>query len=187
LALYKKKLVHILLFVLISSYCYGQRQYDREGEPTFFDRTYFGGTFSLQFGDFTAIVLSPIAGYMVTNRFSVGPGITYQYLKGEAIDYRGQRYSYDSNIYGFNAFARYNITPMFFAYTEYESLKVDFPSLDGTELVREWVPGYFIGGGVFQPVGGRAGLGLSVLFNLLHDDRKSPYNSNLILRAGITL
>ena len=76
---------------------------------------------------------------------------------------------------------------MFFAYTEYESLKLDFPSVDGTELIRDWVPGYFIGGGVFQPVGGRAGIGLSVLLNLLYDDRKSPYNSNLVIRAGITL
>jgi hypothetical protein len=117
----------------------------------------------------------------------VGPGIIYQYLKGEAYDYTGRRYSYDSNIFGYRAFARYHITPMFFAYTEYESLKLDFPSVDGTELIRDWVPGYFIGGGVFQPVGGRAGIGLSVLFNLLYDDRKSPYNSNLVIRAGVTL
>jgi hypothetical protein len=182
-----KKLVQITLLILLSSYCFGQKQFDPEGAPRFIDRVYFGGTFSLQFGTYTAIVISPIAGYMVTNRFSVGPGITYQYLKGEAFDYTGRRYEYDSNIYGFSAFARYNITPMFFAYTQYESLKVDFPSVDGTQLVREWVPGYFIGGGVFQRVGGRAGLGLSVLINLLHDDRKSPYNSNLIIRAGITL
>ncbi len=182
-----KKLVQLFLLILLSSYCFGQKQFDQEGAPTFFDRVYFGGSFSLQFGDFTAIVISPIAGYMVTNRFSVGPGITYQYLKGEAYDFAGRRYQYNSNIYGFNAFARYNITPMFFAYTEYESLKVDFPSVDGTELVREWVPAYFIGGGVFQQVGGRAGLGLTVLLNLLHDNRKSPYNSNLIIRAGITL
>ncbi len=183
-----KKLVQVLLLFLLSSYCFGQKQFDPEAESKFFDRVYFGGTFSFQFGDFTAIVISPVAGYMVTNRFSVGPGITYQYLKGEAFDFNtGRVYNYNSNIYGFSAFARYNITPMFFAYTEYESLKVDFPSFDGSELVREWVPGYFIGGGVFQPIGGRAGLGLTVLLNLLHDDRKSPYNSNLIIRAGITL
>ncbi len=182
-----KKFVQIFLLILLSSYCFGQKQFDPEGAPTFFDRVYFGGNFSLQFGSYTAIIISPLAGYMVTPRLSVGPGITYQYLKGEAYDYLGRKYSYDSNIYGFRAFARYNITPMFFAHTEYESLKVDFPSVDGTQLVREWVPGYFIGGGVFQRVGRRAGLGLTLLLNLLHDDRKSPYNSELIIRAGITL
>lgn len=183
-----KKFVQVILLVLLSSYCYGQKYVDPEGEPDFLDRVYFGGNFSLQFGSYTAIVISPLAGYMVTPRFSIGPGITYQYLKGEAFDYTsGRVYDYSSNIYGFRVFARYNITPMFFAYTEYESLKVDFPSLDGSQLVREWVPGYFIGGGVFQSVGKRAGLGLTVLLNLLHDDRKSPYNSNLIIRAGITL
>jgi hypothetical protein len=67
----------------------------------------------------------------------------------------------------------------------YESLKVDYPAFNG-ELVKDWVPGYFFGGGVFQPVGGRAGIGLSVLLNLLYDERKSPYNSNLVIRAGVT-
>lgn len=142
----------------------------------------------MQFGTFTVINVSPLAGYMVTNRFSVGPGITYQYLKGEARDiFTGNVFKYKTNIFGARVFARYNITPQFFAYTEYESLKVEFPNENGTELVKDWVPGYFIGGGVFQPVGGRAGLGLTVLLNLLHDDRKSPYNSEIIIRAGITL
>ena len=181
-----KKFSQIVLFMLVVSCCYGQRYYDPEAEPSFFDRTYFGGNFSFQFGDLTVINVSPLMGYMLTPRLSVGPGITYQYLKGEAFDFFGNRYTYDSNIFGYRAFARYNITPMFFAHTEYESLKVDYPTERG-ELVRGWVPGFFIGGGVFQPVGGRAGLGLSVLLNVLHDDLKSPYNSNLIIRAGITL
>lgn len=171
---------------MISTYSHAQRQYDPGAAPTFMDRVYFGGDFSLQFGDFTAIIVSPIAGYMVTPRLSVGPGIIYQYLRGDAYDFYGNRYSYDTNIFGYRAFARYNITPMFFAYTEYESVKLDYPSTSG-ELVRSWVPGFFIGGGVFQPVGGRAGLGLSVLLNLLYDDVKSPYNSNLVIRASITL
>ena len=165
----------------------GSVNLSQKGNPVFLTGCTLEEHLVSNLGTYTAIIISPIAGYMVTNRFSVGPGITYQYLKGEAFDYTGRRYSYDSNIYGFSAFARYNITPMFFAYTEYESLKVTFPNIDGTALVKEWVPGYFIGGGVFQPVGGRAGLGLSVLLNVLHDDRKSPYNSNLIIRAGITL
>ena len=183
-----KKVLPIVLLMVLSTYCFGQRYYDPEAETTFMDRVYFGGDFSLQFGDFTAIVISPIMGYMVTPRFSVGPGITYQYLKGEAFDiFTGRVYEYDSNIFGYRAFARYQITQMFFAYTEYESLKLDFPSIDGTELVREWVPGYFVGGGIFQPIGGRAGIGLTVLLNLMYDERKSPYNSELVIRAGITL
>ncbi|GJM27889.1 MAG: hypothetical protein DHS20C17_05240 [Cyclobacteriaceae bacterium] len=182
-----KKLVQISLFMLLTTMCFGQKYYDPEAEPSFFDRTYFGGDFSFQFGDLTVINISPLIGYMLTPRLSVGPGITYQYLKGEAYDVFGRRYSYDSNIFGWSAFARYHITPMFFAYTEYEALKVDFPTVDGSQLVKDWVPGYFIGGGVFQPVGGRAGIGLTVLLNLLYDERKSPYNSNLVIRAGITL
>jgi long-subunit fatty acid transport protein len=183
-----KKLVPLILLLLLSTYCYGQRYYDPEASPTFFDRTYFGGNFSFQFGDLTIINVSPLMGYMVNPRLSIGPGITYQYLKGEAFDYfTGQVYSYDSNIFGLRAFARYNITPMFFAHTEYESMKVDYPNEFGPGLVNGWVPGFFIGGGVFQPVGGRAGLGLSVLLNVIHDDIKSPYNSNLIIRAGVTL
>ncbi|MDH3710314.1 MAG: hypothetical protein OER04_10525 [Cyclobacteriaceae bacterium] len=183
-----KKILLLIFTTVIFLQAHGQREFDPENENRFFDRVYFGGNFGLQFGDFTVIDISPLAGYMLTPRLSVGPGITYQYLKGEAIDlFTGRLYEYDTNIFGWRVFGRYNITQQFFAYTEYESLKLDYPSLDGTELVRDWVPGYFIGGGFFQPVGGRAGLGLTLLLNLLHDDRQSPYNSELIIRAGITL
>ena len=182
-----KKLIQIVLMLMLTSYCYGQRDYDPEATPTFWDRTYFGGNFSLQFGDLTLINVSPLMGYMVTPRLSVGPGITYQYLKGDAYDIFGNKYSYDSDIFGLRAFARYNVTPFFFLHTEYESMKVDFPSETGPGLTRDWVPGLFVGGGVFQPVGGRTGLGITLLLNLLHDDIKSPYNSELIIRAGITL
>ena len=183
-----KRIAQILLLMLLGTCCFGQRYFDPEAEPTFWDRTFFGGDFGFQFGDFTVINISPIMGYMVTPRLSVGPGITYQYLKGDAINYyTGQRYSYDQNIFGFRGFARYNITPMFFAHSEYESLKVEYPNEFAPGFANEWVPGFFVGGGVFQPVGRRAGIGLTVLFNLLYDEIKSPYNSNLVLRAGVTL
>lgn len=183
-----KKLKQIILLMLLTTVCFGQKYYDPELEPTFWDRTYFGGNFSFQFGDLTVINVSPLMGYMVTPKLSVGPGITYQYLKGDAYDYyTGLRYSYDSNIFGWRAFARYNITPMFFAHTEYESLKVEYPNEFGPGLVKDWVPGFFVGGGVFQPVGRRAGIGLTLLFNLLYDEIQSPYNSNLVIRAGVTL
>ena len=183
-----KKFLFIIALVFCSLYLQAQREYDPEVENRFIDRVYFGGNFSFQFGDFTVIDISPLAGYMITPRLSVGPGITYQYLKGEALDlFTGRVYDYDTNIFGYRFFGRYNITRNFFAYTEYESLKLDFPNDRGNELVRDWVPGFFIGGGVFQPVGGRAGLGLTVLLNLLHDDIRSPYNSEFIIRAGVTL
>lgn len=182
----KKALFLFTIFVCLQ--VSAQKQFDPEAESRFFDRVYFGGNFNLQFGDFTVINISPLAGYMVTNRFSVGPGITYQYLKGEAIDlFTGRIFKYDTNVYGGRVFGRYNLSEQLFAYTEFESLNVEFPNEQASGLVREWVPGYFIGGGWFQPVGGRAGLGLTLLLNLLHDDRKSPYNSEIILRAGITL
>ncbi len=184
----KSKICLLILCCGITFHLFGQKDFDLESDPKFFDRVYFGGDFNLQFGNFTVINISPLAGYMITNRLSAGPGITYQYLKGEAIDlFTGRIFKYDTNIFGGRVFARYNITRQFFAYTEYESLRVQFPNVDGTALERDWVPGYFIGGGVFQPVGGRAGLGLTLLLNLLHDDRKSPYNSEIIIRAGITL
>ena len=180
---------YVWLFALVCSLqAYAQKEFDPEAQPKFSDRVYFGGNFNLQFGDFTIINISPLVGYMVTNRFSVGPGITYQYLKGEAIDlFTGRIFRYDTNIFGARVFARYNITQQFFAYTEYESMRLDFPNENGNGLEKDWVPGYFIGGGVFQPVGGRAGLGLTVLLNVLHDDRRSPYNSEFVIRAGITL
>ncbi len=76
----------------------------------------------------------------------------------------------------------------FFAHGEYESMSVEYPQFDDNFNVvvrREWVPGLLIGGGIFNAIGPRGGINMTVLYNLAHDNIRSPYGSPLVFRAGI--
>lgn len=179
-----KKLILILsFFVLQINFLYAQREVE-QGQKSFKDRIYFGGNFNLQFGRVTFIDISPLMGYMVTDRFSVGPGITYQYLNYKWLN------NYKTHIYGGRFFGRYNIGQQFFAHSEIEALNVEYSKIVGgndRQWVRGWVPGVFIGGGMFQPFGRRGGIQIMGLYNLTYSQGRSPYASPFVLRAGITL
>ncbi|MFT6828878.1 MAG: hypothetical protein ACJAZV_002172 [Roseivirga sp.] len=156
----------------------------------FKQRVYKGGNFSLNLGsDFTYIDISPLAGYMITPTFSAGVGATYLYLSRKYIILpSGNTFKVNSSVYGGRTFVRKNILETYFAHLEFEALNVEFASNSNNEnTIREWVPGLFIGGGIFQPIFGRGGVNLTILYNLLHDERKSPYNSAFVIRAGVTL
>src|SRR5882762_77434 len=69
---------------------------------------YFGGGGGLGFGTgYNYYSLFPIAGYRVTDAFSVGTGFTYQ-----RYNYT-QPYSYSFTQYGLTPFLRYNFNPLF--------------------------------------------------------------------------
>ncbi len=146
------------------------------------DRIYFGGNLGLQFGTITNIEVSPLVGYRFTNDFSAGLGVTYIYLKTDYSNYP----DFETNIYGYRLFARHNIQEQFYATAEYENLSLEFIRLNDFAKSREWVPGLFVGGGYFQPVGNRAGFNIAALYNVMYDDQKSPYNSPWVFRVGFT-
>lgn len=173
-----------LLVVVTDQKAAAQKFVDESSD--FMDRLYFGGNFGLQFGSFTHIEASPIAGYMIYQKLSAGVGVIYQYFR---IRGNSQVGNYETNIYGGKLFGRYNISQQLFGYTEYENINLDviFNTSNGYELGRAWVPAFFIGGGYFQPIGNRAGVTVMALYNLLHYPGRSPYNSPLVLRVGFTI
>lgn len=175
------RLAFLLTFTicLVTEGVFAQREIYPEDKPPLKDRMYFGGNFSLQFGSVTYIDISPLAGVMVTDRFSTGLGATYQYLKF---------HRNSSNVYGGRVFGRYNITQNIFAHSEVESLNTAYeipgatPDLD--RLGRDWVTGVLVGGGYFTPFGNRGGANITLLYNLTYDNRKSPYNEPYVIRVG---
>lgn len=171
----KKILFSIILF--ISSFnLMAQKEIYMDDEPSFFDRVYTGGGFSMSFGTITYVDVSPIVGYMITEKLSAGFGVTYRY-------YKDKRFDFSTNIYGGRLFARYNIAKQFFVHTEYENL-----SFERFDRGREWIPGFFVGGGFSQPIGnGGAAFNITALYNLSYQVGNSPYNSPWVIRAGITL
>ena len=178
-------LVTLLLYVQVQAF--SQIQFTPGSKPSFGKRVYFGGNFGLQLGGVTYIDASPLVGYMITRNLSAGVGITYRYYSDKYVNYK-------TNIYGGRVFVRHNITFMnlpLFLYSEYEDLSFELASYNPVtrdyNLKRQWVPSFFVGGGLFQPIGNRAGFTIMALYNLIYDAQKSPYNSPWVFRVGFTL
>ena len=156
-------------------------RYQEEQAPTdFLERVTLGGNFGLQFGTVTFIDVSPTVGYRFTDRFTAGPGLTYRYLKFR--NFSG------SSLYGGRIFARQRLGQQFFIQSEYEALNTEYRTNNvDRPISRTWVPGFFLGGGLFQPVGRRAAIIVSALYNLTYDATRSPYNSPWNFNVGFTL
>ncbi|WP_209329868.1 hypothetical protein [Lunatimonas salinarum] len=158
-----------------------QREIYPEDNPPLSERMYFGGNLSLQFGTITFIDVSPLAGVMITEKYSAGVGATYQY-------FNDRFFNYNSNIYGGRIFNRYNVLPRIFAHAEYETLNLEvanqLPNSNDIVLTRDWVPGFLVGAGYFSPFGNRGGMNFMLLYNLLHDNLRSPYREPYVVRVG---
>ncbi len=121
------------------------------------------------------IELAPIVGYKVTPDFHVGSRITYIYSSFTDPVYDQKIQSHN---YGGSLFARYRFLQFLFAHAEYELLNVEY----GYENQRRNINSLFLGGGLFQSMGGRGFATIAILYNVLEDDY-SPYN-NPIIRIG---
>lgn len=154
------------------------------------DKFYFGGGFGLSFAtNYTAISASPLVGYKITDEFSSGLRLTYQYVS----DRRIQDFEYTLSNYGGGPFARYLITDRYFAHTEYEYLSFEYvgafnPNTGEYNTEREGYNALWIGAGYIEPVGRNAGFFILALYNVLYDQNEfSPYASPLSVQAGFSI
>ena len=124
--------------------------------------------------------LSPSVGYRVTPKLSVGIGPSVLYV-------RALQSGADLYEWGGNVFARRRIGRMFFAQAEYEMInrEVFIPLPNGVFRERQWVPGFLVGGGLFQQFGARSGFIAAVFYNLLWDPNRSNTKSPLVTRVGL--
>lgn len=153
------------------------------GQNKLADRIYFGGgggfsTSSAQ----TNISISPQVGYKITDRYSAGVGIVYQYVK--------IKQPIDASLanFGWSVFNRFNVTSQFFGYAEFERLTFEyFESIDPERKDKTAFNSLLIGAGYAEQIGGRASFNVMALYNVLYDETQSPrpYNSPWVLRAGL--
>jgi hypothetical protein len=171
---------HLLIILVLGSFLLQARGQGQVKED-FWERVYFGGNFGLNFGtNYTFIELSPLAGYRLTEKLSVGLGGTYIYYKEKIPAYN---FTYETSIYGGSVFARYFLLENIFAHVETGALNLDVP---GTHypyaLSRQWIQNLLVGGGYRSMIGERSSFMIMLLYDVI-DDPNSPYR-NPIFRVG---
>ncbi|RAI90110.1 hypothetical protein [Algoriphagus yeomjeoni] len=177
----KYLLLFFLAFALFQSSTFAQREIYEGDSIQLKDRLYYGGNFGMQFGTVTLIDFSPLVGVMITPKFSSGVGITYQY-------FNDRRYiGGETSSYGGRLFSRYNIFPNIFLHAEYESINFDNYNRFSERFERIWSNAIFLGGGYFAPFGPRGGANFTFLYNVLHDNLRSPYGEPYVIRVGFVL
>jgi hypothetical protein len=145
------------------------------------DRMFFGGGMGVGFGDVDFVSIEPLFGVHLNKQFSVGGSLIYRWTNDD-------RYaeSLNFNDYGARAFVQYFPVPNFFGQLEYEYLNYEYalPTLDTD---RNTQGSLFVGGGISQPMGGKAAFFASALYNLSYDDNDPfrPYDSPWVIRAGV--
>ncbi len=170
---------------LFKTEVYCQKNEQKPIENKRVERPYFtGGNFGLQFGSVTAIDVSPILGYRITENIAVGIGATYQYFKDA-------RYvpAISTDIYGGRLFARYYFFEKFFLHAEYEIINYEkisiIPGTNNMLNERLWENNLFLGGGYRQLIGDFSSMHISVLWNF----NQGPYSpfSNPQIRIGFDI
>ncbi|MEZ5017405.1 MAG: hypothetical protein R2800_10170 [Flavipsychrobacter sp.] len=180
----------------------------REKEKGFStDRLIFGGWGVLGIGSgVTNIGVTPVIGYRVSDAFSAGISLGYQYLKVKYSEsYRfinpatgeAEYYPFTSHIYSPSLWARYIIWNNIFAHVEYEHNIMSLnrytpdeskafgnypPIVKVSETIQ--VPALLVGGGLRQPISPRTSFVAMLLYDVLQD-KYSPYRGTIAVRLGI--
>ena len=143
---------------------------------------FFGGGVGLGFGDVTYVELSPLVGYQVNERVSVGGSLTYRYRDDERFSP-----SISTSDYGSSLFARYAVAGPFFIQAEYEYLNYEIVRLDNSSERRD-ANSVFAGGGISKPVSPNVSLFATALYNLTYSsyDDPAPYDSPWVIRLGVS-
>ncbi|MCJ8166213.1 hypothetical protein MKJ04_15300 [Pontibacter sp. E15-1] len=146
------------------------------------DRMYVGGSFGLQFGTYTNISLLPIIGYKVTDKFSIGTGFVYHYIK-----YLGSAYS----SYGGRVFTQLELFSIgdgaVLGHAEVEFLNTKFENQRGTignDRTTLTLP--LVGLGYRQFISDKASVDMLLLYNANSEVIGNPY-SNPVIRVGFNI
>lgn len=146
---------------------------------SFSDRIYFGGGGGLSGGSqYLNVSLSPLVGYKITDAFSAGMQITYQYVKSNNLS---------MNNFGGGPFANYIIANRFIIYSQYEYMSYEVFDNYG-ETYRLDGRSLFLGIGWNEPLTDQVSFQILGLYDVLYGSgANSPYSSPLQIRAGLVV
>lgn len=184
------RLLFCIFGLLCSGVAFGQGEANSlKGVPAN-ERFVFGGGFGLSFSSYSDFIsVSPQIGYAITRKLIAGTGFTYRYTK-----YKYYSPSITLNDFGVNPFLRFTVYRNIFIQTEYEYLNYEFPDYNAGvlgETTRKNFNSFLAGGGFVQPIGQKVSFYIMALYNFSYRDpdptEYTPYNSPLIIRAGINI
>ncbi|HVI46610.1 MAG TPA: hypothetical protein VM802_17160 [Chitinophaga sp.] len=158
-------------------------------DPT---RLIVGGSLGMVFGDYTNVNVSPLVGYRFNDYIAAGISINGQYGSMRTRDWNDRTLQRDQyTIFGGGVWGRVYPVPMLFVHVQpeynYVSQKTTvYVDPKNTYKSNYGVPSLLLGAGYTQSVGGRVGVGISIMYDVIQDNR-SPYRSNIIYRVGAGL
>lgn len=178
-----------------------QRKRDEKKGKFDASRMIYGGGFGLSVGQVTSIAVSPIVGYRITNGFSAGLGLSYQFIKiKEYIVLFDPSTASNvvkpltANVYAPSLWARHMIWNNVFAHAEYQhnftnisTYTKDFyqsPSPIIKDNFKVNQPSLWLGGGIKAPMSDKVSFIVMGLYNVL-EDKYGLYNGRLDIRLGI--
>lgn len=137
-----------------------------------------GGNFSLQFGDYTVIGISPQVGYDFSKYFTAGAGLGYTYYKDKY--YAGK---WNSSYLTFDVFGRFYPIEYLVIGVQPEISRMwqNIEYYDGVkESESKFVPTFLVGGGLRL-----AGMIAMIQYDVVQD-RNSPYGNSIFYSVGYT-
>jgi hypothetical protein len=127
--------------------------------------------------------ISPAIGYRVTDRFAIGPGISYAYNYYGQDNGSGGTASVSTSSFGAKVFAQFRVINQFFIHAEYESTKAQFLAFDQNNYyvgtVTRQVQTPLAGVGYRSQISNRAAADIVVLYNF-QDNYNSIYPNPVI-------
>ena len=189
-----KNVVLVLLLFAGMSYASAQDVYTSSGKQGYQKKTkkkksgydpeklIIGGTLNAGFGGgYANVGIGPLVGYRITDHFSAGVGLGYQYYQEpeyvDPVDPNKVSYIKENIIYP-SVWTRYYVYRNFFVSGTFE---FDFINLKGPGYVNGYLntvkesvtnPCMLIGAGFRQPLGGR----VSAYFELIYDVLQGQYS-----------
>ena len=128
--------------------------------------------------------ISPAIGYRVSDRFSIGPGISYAYNYYGANNGNGTSTSFNTSSFGVKGFAQFMVYNQFFLHAEYEVTRAELLAIDnngyltGGKVTRS-VQTPLLGVGYRSQISNRAAADIVLLYNF-QDDYNSIYPNPVI-------
>jgi hypothetical protein len=165
----------LVAILLMSLTAHAQREVEEGSSWT--ERVYFGGGFGLNSGTtqgirYTFVALNPVVGYMVTQKFSMGTGLTWQHYRYSDFN----KTTIDQ--YGVSPFARRNFEKLF-AYAEYNLINT--PTFNNT--TRKSFDRMLLGLGYAQPIGPRSSINAMALYDVMYDNQERAFASPWVFRV----